>query len=74
VWVQVADALRKRIAAGEYRRGLPIPAESAVQQEFEISRGTARKIIAKLREEGLIYTVPGLGSFVGPPPDEDEEP
>ncbi|WP_239513664.1 winged helix-turn-helix domain-containing protein [Streptosporangium sp. 'caverna'] len=68
----MADVLRKRIASGTYKRGYPVPAESAMQQEFEIARGTARKIIAKLRDEGLIYTVPGLGSFVGPPPDEDE--
>lgn len=69
VWVQVADVMRKRIA--NRKPGDPIDSEQSMVQEFGIARGTARKVIAKLRDEGLIYTVPGLGSFVGPEPADD---
>ncbi len=64
VWKQVAEELRRRITSGTYAPGAPIPSETALVQEFGIARGTARKVVAALREEGLIYTVPQLGSFV----------
>ena len=44
----------------------PVPSESQLQQEFGIARGTARKGIALLREQGLVVTVRGRGSFVNP--------
>jgi GntR family transcriptional regulator len=71
-WRQVANVLRQRIAAGEYPPGWMIT-ELAIVQEWGIARTTARKSIAWLREQGLIYTRASLGSFVGPePPDEDD--
>jgi len=63
-WVQVAEVIRDRIEAGDYGPGQPIPSEPAMVREFGIARTTARKATAWLREEGLIYTVPSLGSFV----------
>ncbi|TDD05565.1 GntR family transcriptional regulator [Nonomuraea deserti] len=73
VWRQVADEMRRRIAA--MSPGDLVDSEQSMVQEFGIARGTARKVIAHLREEGVIYTVPGLGSFAGPkPPEDDAEP
>ncbi len=66
VYVQVADILRARIESGQLPPDRPVPSESQLEQEFGIARGTARKAIALLREEGLIVTVPGRGSFVKP--------
>jgi GntR family transcriptional regulator len=63
-WVQVTDTLRARITTGVYRPGQVLPSEKQLVQEFGIARGTARRAIATLRDEGLIYTVPHLGSFV----------
>ena len=40
--------------------------ETQLQQEFGIARGTARKAIALLREQGLVVTVKGRGSYVHP--------
>ncbi|MFG1960776.1 GntR family transcriptional regulator [Nonomuraea sp. NPDC049028] len=67
VWKQVADILRERIRSGTYRPRQPIPSETQLVGEFGVARGTARKVVAALREEGLIYTVPQMGSFVSPP-------
>ena len=66
VYVQVADILRARIQAGELLPDRPVPSESQLEQEFGIARGTARKAVALLREEGLVVTVKGRGSYVKP--------
>lgn len=68
VWVQVRDELRARIAHGTYRPGQVMPSETTLVQEFGVARNTIRKAIKALREEGLITTVPHLGSFVAEKP------
>lgn len=62
-WEQIAEVLRARIASGE----LPprtLVSEVQLEAEFGVARGTVRKVTAVLREEGLIVTTPGMGSFV----------
>jgi GntR family transcriptional regulator len=66
VYVQVAEILRARIESGKLLPDRPVPSESQLQQEFGVARGTARKGIALLREQGLVVTVRGRGSFVSP--------
>ncbi|MCA2227607.1 GntR family transcriptional regulator [Nonomuraea aurantiaca] len=66
-WQQAAQVIRERIAAGVYRPGSRVPSENDLMQEFGIARMTAHKAMRALREEGAIYTVRGMGSFVSPP-------
>lgn len=66
VYVQVAAILRSRIESGELLPDRPVPSESQLQQELGVARGTARKAIVLLREEGLVITVRGRGSYVNP--------
>lgn len=61
---QVARILADRIAHGEYRPGRPLPSEGHLQQEFGVARQTVRRAMALLREQGLIVTVMGKGSYV----------
>lgn len=63
-WVQVTDVLRARIESGELPPGAMVPSIVAIHQEFDVAKTTARKVLAQLREEGLIVTTPGWGSFV----------
>ncbi|MFJ2029407.1 winged helix-turn-helix domain-containing protein [Streptosporangium sp. NPDC087985] len=70
-WQQVATVLRRRIESGEYAPGRLL-SERAITEEFGIAYTTARKVTAGLRADGLIYTRPSLGSFVGPEPADDE--
>ena len=63
-WVQVTNTLRERIESGELAPGAMVPSIVAIHQEFGVAKTTARKVLAQLREEGLIVTTPGWGSFV----------
>jgi GntR family transcriptional regulator len=65
---QIAGILRRRIESGQYQPDARIPTESELMEAFEVARTTARRAIAVLREEGLIYTVPQRGSYVARPP------
>jgi GntR family transcriptional regulator len=40
--------------------------EVQLESEFGVARVTIRKVTNKLREDGLIVTTPGMGSFVVP--------
>ncbi len=67
------EIIAARIADGTYRRGMRIPSVRGLQEEFGIAVTTGQKVMDRLRDDGLIYTEQGLGSFAGPPPD-DESP
>ncbi len=66
VYMQVAEILRARIESGQLLPDRPVPSETQLQQEFGVARGTARKAIAVLREQGWVITVMGRGSYVNP--------
>jgi GntR family transcriptional regulator len=59
---QLAAILRERIASGELTGRLP--GETTLRQEYGLAQGTVRKALQVLREEDLITTVPGWGSYV----------
>lgn len=66
-WKQVAEVIRDRIADGTYPPRTRVPSVIQLATEFGIAQATAQKVHRGLREEGLIYTEPGLGSFVAKP-------
>ncbi|MEV0583025.1 GntR family transcriptional regulator [Nonomuraea sp. NPDC050310] len=62
-WVQIYEVVRARIESGEYPPNHLI-SEVQMESEFHVARVTIRKATAQLREDGLIVTTPGMGSFV----------
>lgn len=64
VYRQLAALLRERIESGVYAPGDVLPAESALIEEHDVSRGTVRQAIALLRAEGLVVTEHARGTFV----------
>ncbi|WTC56832.1 winged helix-turn-helix domain-containing protein [Streptomyces cellulosae] len=66
-WQQAHAILVQRIRAGTYPPGTRVPSVVALSEELGISIPTAQKALRQLREDGLTYTVPGLGSFVADP-------
>lgn len=59
----IADELRERIDNGTIPPGTLLPAESALTAEFRASRGTIRRAIAVLREECMLTTEHGRGTY-----------
>jgi DNA-binding GntR family transcriptional regulator len=64
LYVQLASILREKITSGELQPGQALPSESYLQQEHGVSRGTVRQAVRMLRDEGLVVTMGGRGSFV----------
>lgn len=60
----IASAIRARIAAGEFPPGTPLPSESVWCAEYGVARNTLRRALARLAEDGLITTRPGMGRVV----------
>jgi DNA-binding GntR family transcriptional regulator len=60
----VAGDLRRRIADGEFPVGSQIPGITALQEHYDASLGTVRAAQEILRNEGLLRTAQGEGSFV----------
>jgi len=60
----IADDLRRRIAAGEYPVGSRLPGIPALQEQYDAALGTVRAAEDILRDEGLLRTAQGEGSFV----------
>jgi GntR family transcriptional regulator len=59
---QLAAILRARIEAGEITSRLP--GERSLQQEFGMAIVTVRKAVRVLRDEGIVRTTPGWGTYV----------
>lgn len=70
-WRQVAEVIRGRIGDGTYPPGSRVPSVVQIIEEFNIANVTAQKVLRALREEGLIRTEPGMGSFVADQPPSD---
>lgn len=68
LYLQVADALAERIRRGVLEVNKPIPSETAIQQEFGVARGTARRAVQELRDRGLVFTLPQRGTYVADRP------
>jgi len=61
---QVASALRDEIAAGRLATGERIPAARELAEQFGVALTTAVRAVEQLRDEGLLETRRGRGSYV----------
>lgn len=67
LWEQLEDILREQIDNGEWTPGEAITSENLLCKEYNLSRMTVRSVITRLVQEGLLYRVPGKGTFVSEP-------
>lgn len=64
LYQQIADVIRQRIKDGTYPPRRAIPSEAGLEEEFSVSRKTVRKAIELLKEEGVLESRMGRGTFV----------
>lgn len=64
IYQQVADQVRRAVAAGVYRPGEVIPSLRALAVELTVNPNTVQRAFETLEREGLIQARKGLGMFV----------
>lgn len=64
VYRQIADHLRRSIAAGVHAPGDQLPSESQLSAQYDVTRVTARRALGVLVTEGLVAAEHGRGWFV----------
>ena len=64
IYLQLANQLRERILAGDLLPDTRLETEWQLAQDLHISRGTVRQALATLENEGLLYRIPGKGTYV----------
>ena len=61
---QVVYAATRAIVAGQLRPGDPFPSVRTLSRELKINPNTAHKVIAQLLNDGLLESLPGIGTVV----------
>lgn len=64
LYTQIKESLRERILDGTYKVHQQLPSESEMSALFNVSRITVRQALSDLQKEGLIFKIPGKGTFV----------
>lgn len=60
----VFERIHRSIKSGAYAVDERLPTEHALASEFQVSRPVIRDALQRLRDQGLIYSRRGAGSFV----------
>lgn len=63
---QIYNNIEKRILTGELQPEAPLPSIRQLAQDNVVSIITVRRAYSELERKDLIYSRPGLGSFVAP--------
>ncbi|MGO0577577.1 GntR family transcriptional regulator [Ornithinimicrobium panacihumi] len=63
---RLATSLRDDIKAQRWAEGETLPTDGELGEEFGVSRQTVRRAYLELVNEGLVYRVPGRGTFITP--------
>ena len=67
LYYQLKNLIKTKIESGELIPGDLLEPEWEICQKHNLSRNTVRRAMADLKNEGLIYQIPGKGTFVSSP-------
>jgi DNA-binding transcriptional regulator YhcF (GntR family) len=67
-YASIVDDIRARITSGQLAPGEPVPSARAITREWGVAVATATRALAALRDEGLVYARPGVGTVVAARP------
>ncbi|MEW2508404.1 GntR family transcriptional regulator [Amycolatopsis sp. NPDC047767] len=63
-YMQIAEDVRNKIRVGLLQVDDPVPSASALCEQYGVSMITSKKALQVLQSEGLVYSVPGKGTYV----------
>ncbi|WP_181774614.1 TetR/AcrR family transcriptional regulator C-terminal domain-containing protein [Amycolatopsis pittospori] len=63
-YLRIATEIRRRIAAGELREGEKVPSTRQIVAEWGVAMATATKVLATLKQDGLVVAKSGKGTVV----------
>lgn len=61
---KIARQIEENIVNGNLDKGEKLPPERDLAEQFDVSRPSVREAINKLQARGIIYKVPGGGSYI----------
>ncbi|SDM34906.1 GntR family transcriptional regulator [Nonomuraea maritima] len=70
-YLRIAEDIRRDIASGRYAVGERLPVARELADHYGVAMMTIGNALAVLRDEGLIETRQGSGSFVSRAPDDE---
>jgi len=62
--MRIAAELRAQIERGELASGERVPSAREITRRWGVAIATATRVLAALRDEGLVRAVPGFGTVV----------
>lgn len=62
-YVKLARELRAALLRHDYPDGVRLPTEAELAESYQVSRQTVRRAFQDLVAEGMVYRVPGRGTF-----------
>jgi GntR family transcriptional regulator len=60
----VAESISAQIRSGQLEPDQRLPSENELCRQYSVGRNTVRRAISELVNDGLLRTVPGVGTFV----------
>ena len=64
LYYQLETSLKKRIISGEFKPNQLLPGETALAEEYGVSRITVRQALSSLVDHGIVIRMRGKGTFV----------
>ncbi len=64
LYAMIKDYIKKQIAEGTFNENDRLPPEVELMKTFNVSRITVTKALTEMADEGIVYRIPGRGTYV----------